>query len=260
MKRFKFILYTMLILLIATTPVYAYNSKTTYQDDGGWVIDGVLPEYTCSVELNLLLQNDQPGLNQYFSFVCEDGNFENGDRYGEFSYAVFVDKNKIIDSVDGYNIIRDVFYIEPGTYDFYGNPFMHVMHINFSDMKHVIYPNTNMITLKDGESVKLYVMFGDYEWAQEHMENFENWGREREGMEPVSYNETEQSSESSISENAVSITPISDPEVTLTETTKLPEDDQSEEKNISLFPYIKVGAIILIILGACIFIIKRRED
>lgn len=263
----KIILFLLLIVMLTKSQqTYAYDEKANYFDGEVWHVTQS-SKSTCSIRLIAVVENDYPGVEEIFRFEALDADFGD-ERTGSMIYEFYTDKNEAIGSIGNKNIYVKSIPLEPGTYDFnslYEYEFVHNLSIDFNSIKQADPENfeDNVVSLADGQSVTIYTMLGSEEWANKNMEEFENWARIQEGVETVSYKEIEDkeaSKDQTISDNTTVINPISDPEVTLTETTKLPEDDKSEEKNISLFPYIKVGAIILIILGACVFIIKRRED
>ncbi len=267
--------------------VYAYSADINeVTDDFYWVVDDDLAsENDARVTLYMLVQPDSGYETEvgFYEFWCDEGVFDYGDGYVENAGAMKYDFNfmnkVVIDNTECGEVWTWLFGLQEGKYTFsYPDGLSHMFVLNsslgspFSEDGYT--GNGDLVVVNEGDIIRLYALYGDYEWAKENVNFLMNWAKEREeivnrgkGSNAEDAVETISVENEPIPDKTEEPVAVADEEV-LTSADEVPtstpslnetENSQDEQKESALLRVIKMAPIVIVICVG-LFIIKRKEN
>lgn len=283
----RYVLTTLALILslCLTIPqkAHAYNTdQYRLTDDFYWIVDNnaIKPSDTMVV-LNMLVQKDSryETANWFYTFDCVDGVFEDGDEKWEqdvLKYNFNPLNKTVVGHTDSGEVWQWLFGIEQGTYSFspidgaesiytltstFGSPFMQDG-----------YEKPEERVVDGSDTVVLYALYGDREWAMQNVQVLIDWAKEREGMdnsqtEPTDIIKVENANETATDATTVDETQtLEDAEASsetiesaeIIQTTEDAQEDAQETKKSSKKMIIMIPFVILVC--AALFYIKKKDE
>ena len=125
------------------------------------------------VELYVLLQDEYFGLNLELPFFCTEGVFEyeDGTRVSsaEMCYKNSMFNGTEVEKLEGGTVYCFLFELEDGNYSFNGGVNSYMLGYDHSEpWEYDGEPYAEAISLKGRKATNLYLMYGNYDWAQEN--------------------------------------------------------------------------------------------
>lgn len=200
LKTLSTLLLTLILTFAMSITTFAYNYKDyktrPLSDGSGVLIKPNNPKAVNNVEFYLFVDEFVSDLHySYYSFYCMGGEASEGITYLPLVYEFdYKSKTNIVDEIDNNDIVVMNFQLENGDYQFADN-YNQSSHTNtlyalqsdfsFDDSIDGRTPeesvdDTEIITLKDGESIRIYAMIGYKASIQGYYETFKEWAMNKE--------------------------------------------------------------------------------
>ena len=181
MKKTSLFLFSVAICIctiVSPLTTYAYDEERSYVNEAGnWEVkDADGP--TVTVSMYMMMQPEyaaSSGFRACYGFWCEDGifNYKNGfqDTSAQMEFYFRAENANVVDIFHDYQIWYWSFNIEPGTYLFCEPEGLNNITVLTKTLGSPFYndgytePETTVV--KDGDHIRLYCMFGDWEWRSQ---------------------------------------------------------------------------------------------
>lgn len=163
----------------------AYKEANSYIDMEEWlweVNNATLPEKTVKVSMYMLASPEyaKKQFTWRYTFWCYDGIFELTDGTVQTDNGmIYKFRSDNIDAIEVYDDIEVWFWtfnIEPGTYAFTTG--MDDITVLDSSLQYT--EKEEKVTVKDGDHVRLYSLFGPWDWIEPQIDTLTSYAKKRE--------------------------------------------------------------------------------
>lgn len=174
----------------AEEDVYDFS---THEQPGGYVLMDNTHGYECNVELFVLTQNNL-NYNSYkipYHFSCYS-HLPEGEKHQTFTYTTYTPNGDEITDLGSDTVYSYNWTMKDGDYTFcypdglnniytltrtFESPMIDDGFYTFEDLRD---GNNEIVTIEDGDHVRLYALCGEYQWAKENVDAFIIWAKEYE--------------------------------------------------------------------------------
>lgn len=276
------------LFFCSSTTSFAYSTEThQLTGDMYWVVDNdQAGQSTASVTLYMYVQPDSSyeTARSCYEFFCNEGVFDYGDNYVEtdapMQYWFYTQNRRVTDHIGDGEVWYWQFGLQPGKYTFaepdgLSNFFVLTSALGSPFMEDG-YTTADTVVVND-EPIRLYALYGDYEWAKENVQDMVEWAKTTEAnlnkghtsLEEnvntieVKGSETEQPKLDSADlaneaqkNDAEGEEQIADKEHTMVEAESVSDNDSFKEN----LKYVLKTAPFVIVLTVVLFVIKKKDE
>ena len=262
---------------------YAYDEASSYvNEEGNWEVDNA-DGPTASVSMYMMVQPECSGTSGFRScywFWCNEGEFNyldgRHDTSAGMNFFFRAENADVVEVWEGNEIWFWHFNIEPGTYQFSEPEGINNITVLTQSLGSTLradgYNEAEETVVEDGDEIRLYCMFGEWEWrkADGQMEALQAYAQKRE--EELSYGrpkDTENSETVTITVEGIenipeeikeTPAPTSEPDVF--EEEQFIETSSSEKESSlfdKIFSYVKIALVAVFVLGV-LYITRKNKN